>query len=370
MEERHAREIKEAEEKARAEAMEANPDMSEEDLTIKESDAVRQAAQHKARQAGDAHPARGPYDGDYGLFGFVRPRLREGANDNDGINDGLLRYYMAQPLGELAQGRNELNLIRARVAAERARLQAQRAQRIRADAVRVRLETRALAALQAEQDPPRRVNPIGGALGHGLGGHIAGHGVQAHVARRAAMYQGRDPRRAPQGGVHDEMAGYLPMPGAGRLPHHEAPAAAAAVAGAADDDSVAAGPDHVLGARNYGFGGGQQGLFDAFTDAFEGGNADDPFGYGRIIAGEHAPHRIPGLLGAHHARGRDAPAEGRARYDALAREHTAAAEAPGHTLPHMGNQAGGREEVLQPFPADPRRCHRFGAAYPGAPHAG
>lgn len=382
--------------------------MSEEDLAINESDAVRQASQQRARQAG-------PYGGNYGLFGFDRGRLRNGANDNEGIDDGLLRYFAAQDhMAPLPQGRNELNLIRYRVAAERARLQARRAQIIRDEAVRVRLE---LDALQVEQDPIRRGTPIGGALGHGLGGHIAGHGVQAHVARRAAMYQGRDALRAPQGGVQYEMAGYMPMygmqmPGAGRFPHHEAPAgtqanavtpdgtaphttahglgnmlgvvgagtpappaAAAAAAAADDDDSVAAGPDHALGAQNNGFGGGQQGLIRRiFAELFEGDNADDAFGVGRMIAGEHDPHLFPELLGAHHARGRDAPARGRALRHALAREiareYTAAAEAPGHGVPHMGNRAGGREEFYQPNAADPRRYHQFGAAFPGAPHAG
>ncbi|KAM3424729.1 hypothetical protein BST61_g6716 [Cercospora zeina] len=57
VEERHEREIKEAEAKARAEALEANPDITEDDLKIKESDAVRKTAQAKIGQQGGA---RGP----------------------------------------------------------------------------------------------------------------------------------------------------------------------------------------------------------------------------------------------------------------------------------------------------------------------
>ncbi|CAK3930414.1 Hypothetical predicted protein [Lecanosticta acicola] len=52
VEERHEREVKEAEAAARAQVMEENPDVSADDLQIKVSDAVSKATQDRIRQAG------------------------------------------------------------------------------------------------------------------------------------------------------------------------------------------------------------------------------------------------------------------------------------------------------------------------------
>ena len=51
VEERHAREVKEAEAKARAEVVENNPDVDPEDLEIKVSDAVSRATMSSATTA-------------------------------------------------------------------------------------------------------------------------------------------------------------------------------------------------------------------------------------------------------------------------------------------------------------------------------
>lgn len=48
----HEREVKEAEAAARAQVIEENPDVSEEDLTIRVSDAVAQATQDRIRRGG------------------------------------------------------------------------------------------------------------------------------------------------------------------------------------------------------------------------------------------------------------------------------------------------------------------------------
>lgn len=70
VEERHEREVKEAETKARAEVVENNPDVTAEDLEIKVSEAVKKAETDR-RQRG-----RGVYGGHYG---FDAPLLRDEA---------------------------------------------------------------------------------------------------------------------------------------------------------------------------------------------------------------------------------------------------------------------------------------------------
>lgn len=52
VEEMHEREVKEAEAAARARMLEEDPDLAEEDLTIKVSDAVTRATQDRIRRAG------------------------------------------------------------------------------------------------------------------------------------------------------------------------------------------------------------------------------------------------------------------------------------------------------------------------------
>lgn len=93
VEERHEREVKEAEVKARAEALEANPDVSAEDLEIKVSDAVKQADSQRIKRAG----GRAAFLGDPGVpFAVRRPdflppnplgRNRDRANEDLGEED-------------------------------------------------------------------------------------------------------------------------------------------------------------------------------------------------------------------------------------------------------------------------------------------
>lgn len=52
VEERHEREVKAAEAAAKAQVLQDNPDMSEQDLEIKVSDAVDKAAKARIRQGG------------------------------------------------------------------------------------------------------------------------------------------------------------------------------------------------------------------------------------------------------------------------------------------------------------------------------
>lgn len=292
-------------------------DISEEDLTIKESEAVRKAAQEKLRQAGGVgganaayNPYLNPYAANYGMLDLGAGLYDDADLDEDDIDApprqlAARERILQQQRARIArQGRERVHAIRARLDAARAETHVARAQVLQARAA-------AQAATRVAPAPAGRRartldNPRRGSLGHGLGGHIAGHGVQTHLAQPQPMYQGLGhphPHQAPQMGLQDSMIGYMPiygmqMPGAGLFPHQHAPAPVpradlatratpygnvhAALGdvppcgygnqlGVVGGTPVAPqpggdpgpGPGRVLGARNNGLGD-QQGHFDAF----------------------------------------------------------------------------------------------------------
>ncbi|PIA88930.1 E3 ubiquitin-protein ligase [Cercospora beticola] len=373
VEERHEREIKEAEAKARAEALEANPDITEEDLKIKESDAVRKATQAKIGQQGGVRGPPGFPGGDYGLFNRGAGLDIDADLDDEDHDDPQFR----------AAVRRQRARAHARAMMVGRAARANRVGALQAQAGAVRVPNRAGGA-NAALDNPR------GPLGHGLGGHIAGHGAQAHLARPQPVYQGLahpHPLQAPQLGMPN-MVGYMPIyglqrPDVGQLaqqapvlplgnaaPHRYGDAPHGLQAAAADRHLERDhGPGYVLGARNNGLGG-QQGLFDAFVeDPFGGGDAD-PFGFGRIIQGDQAPPRFPEMLAPgqprNHELGRNAQPELREQHEALA--YRTARERQRNALQNMEDRAGGDGTVYELAYADPRRRRR--GVFPGAPNAG
>ncbi|USW57265.1 Putative TRIAD supradomain-containing protein [Septoria linicola] len=400
VEERHEREIKEAEAKARAEAMEANPDITEDDLKIQESDAVRKATQDKIRRLGAANGAPlGILGGDYGLLDFGAGLDDDDFADLDDEEDDAPLQQIAAIQRGIRAGREARE---GRLQREMQRLRERQRQLLRA--------RRPPAAVGAGARVAQADNARG-PLGHGLGGHIAGHGIQAHLAQPPRMYQGLahpHPHQAPKLGMPNNMIGYMPiygmqMPGVPRFPQRAPvvqPAPIAPQTNAAQHEDHAAqpdpfgrgytlggaqaapavpqpgdaniqGPGRVLGARNNGLGG-RQGLFDAFAeDPFAGAEAD-PFGFGRIIQGEHAPPRFPEMLAPgqprDHALGRNAQPGLRARIDGLALR--AAREGQRRALQNMEDRAGGGGNVFELARDDPRRYHHVGGAWPGAPNAG
>lgn len=131
VEERHEREIKEAETAARAEVINDNPDVSEKDLEIKVSDAVKKATDERVKRAGAVPGGIPPGYGGYAGAGFapgllIPPRLRhflrgpandlEAAEDeadgnHDQVYDRILRLQegiRAQRIQHLDNRRNRL----------------------------------------------------------------------------------------------------------------------------------------------------------------------------------------------------------------------------------------------------------------------
>ncbi|KAF2216827.1 hypothetical protein CERZMDRAFT_92898 [Cercospora zeae-maydis SCOH1-5] len=376
VEERHEREITEAEAKARAEALEANPDITEEDLKIKESDAVRKASQAKIGQQGGA---RGPHV-PLGLLNFGAGLDVDADLDNEDYDAPNLLLHAAR------------RRIRARVQA-RAMAVDRAVRRDRMGELRAQFAAHAPDRAGGANGGPN--NPRG-SLGHGLGGHVAGHGAQAHLARPQPVYQGLihpHPLQAPQLGMPG-MVGYMPIygvqgPAVGQLPQHALAAGNAAppvyaanaqryghaphgVQGATADPQLERdrGPGYVLGVRNNGLGP-RHGLFNAFVEDPFGGGDPDPFGFGRMIQGDHAAPRFPEMLAPgqprNHELGRNAQLELREQQDALA--HRAARDRQREALQHMENRVGGDDGTIYELDqADPIRRRR--AAFPGAPYAG
>lgn len=89
VEERHEREVKAAEEAARAQAIEENPDVSADDLQIKVSDAVSKATEDRIRRAGGV--GGGPQPGFGGLFRMPlhrrRARVPYDADEDEGFDN-------------------------------------------------------------------------------------------------------------------------------------------------------------------------------------------------------------------------------------------------------------------------------------------
>ena len=167
VEERHEREVKEAEAAARAQVVTDNPDVSPEDLEIKVSDAVKTATANRIRQAG------GPGGGPIPFIPGVMPH-RHGVphmpmyGGMDGVNDNL----------EQLRGHN--------------------------DAMRDHLEQ--LRGLHRHRAPGRqaRVNfvalpPPAGPVPGGLQGYIPVFGLQPAAAPPAAQPPNNAPAQAPQG---------------------------------------------------------------------------------------------------------------------------------------------------------------------------
>ena len=155
VEERHEREVKEAEAAARAQVLNDNPDVTEEDLQIKISEKVKKTDVDRIKRAGGALP--GGYGvGAAGLFlADPFPLLGLDADDDDeefesdDDNEDNDEALLAPP------------------------------PRIRA----VRPQVRGRAAMARDVNQLRERMAVLNRARPGLGGHIAGHGNQAHLAR-------------------------------------------------------------------------------------------------------------------------------------------------------------------------------------------
>ena len=160
VEERHEREVKEAEAAARAQVVSENPDVSVDDLEIKVSDAVKKATADRIRQAG------GPAGFDFGLQGGPFQHVHGDANA----------------------------LARAQLAANR-----QRQQAARRAAAQARMAHHQLGNAQAHaQALQARLIQLGAA--HGLGDPVQGYiPVLWHPPAAAQAPQGQQgPAAAPQ----------------------------------------------------------------------------------------------------------------------------------------------------------------------------
>ncbi|KXT09588.1 hypothetical protein AC579_2505 [Pseudocercospora musae] len=326
VEERHEREVKEAEVAARAQILNDNPDVTEEDLQIKISERVKKADADRIKRARGALP--GVYGaGAAGLFlADPIPLLGLDADDDDENGDAR------------DDEDNDEALVRRPPDILAMRLQA----RARAAMARDVMQLRArMAALN-------RARP-------GLGGHIAGHGDQAHLAR--------PPQPAHARGLAHRIPAQAQGPGhvlgldAARFPRLQfgqplapAPAPAPLPAPQPAHQNLQANPfahlgaGQILGARNNGLGG-PQGLFDASAeDPFGGGDAD-PFGFARIA--------------------------GAPQFNEMAfpqQDWDAAREQQRQALQNVHNRIGGTGQVRALDRDDPYRHNGYG--FPGAPQAG
>jgi TRIAD3 protein (E3 ubiquitin-protein ligase RNF216) len=119
LEERHEREVKAAEEAARAQVIANNPDVAPEDLEIKVSDAVKKSTEQRIRRAGPEGLGGGPQGwGAHAAFLPVVWAGFDGRNndDDDGDDDGGLPLGLrgqirrrAPPRPAVAQRANGLN---------------------------------------------------------------------------------------------------------------------------------------------------------------------------------------------------------------------------------------------------------------------
>jgi TRIAD3 protein (E3 ubiquitin-protein ligase RNF216) len=143
VEERHEREVREAEAAARAQVVSENPDVSVDDLEIKVSDAVKKATADRIRQAG------GPAGVDFGVQG------------------GLFQHF---------QGEANV-LARERIAANRERQQAARRAAVQARMAAHHQLGNAQAQAQALQARLAEIEAQGQRLGaaHGLGDPVQGY---------------------------------------------------------------------------------------------------------------------------------------------------------------------------------------------------
>ncbi|KXT03202.1 hypothetical protein AC578_4746 [Pseudocercospora eumusae] len=262
VEERHEREVKEAEAAARAQVLNDNPGVTEEDLQIKISEKVKKADADRIKRAGGALPG-GYGAGAAGLFlADPFPLLGLDADDDD---EG----------GDTGDDDDEDN-------DEDIRIQAMRAQ-VRARAGAAMARARHLNHLRARMAVLDRARP-------GLGGRIAGHGDQAHIARppqpaHAPGLVHRVPAQAPgPGNVLGLNAAPFLLPqfrqplAPGPAPAHQPAAHRNPQANPIAD----LGARQILGARNNGLGG-PQGLFDAVAEDPVGGRGDaDPFAFAHI----------------------------------------------------------------------------------------
>lgn len=148
VEERHEREVKAAEEAARAEIQAANPDVSLDDLEIRVSDAVKQSTEQRKRAAGPAGIGGGAFMG--GAIDMLGGWAEPGA----GIGGMLPNIRRVQPAAQPANAdRNAA--VRARRAAARVRME--HAQRLRRELLERRVQERQVqprpAQPQAAQAP-------------------------------------------------------------------------------------------------------------------------------------------------------------------------------------------------------------------------
>jgi hypothetical protein len=106
LEQRHEREVKAAEETARAQVIANNPDVAPEDLEIKVSDAVKKSTEQRIRQAGPEGLGGGPrgWGGARAAFNAMLPVVFPGNNgrdddegDEDDLPFGLLRRQPNRP---------------------------------------------------------------------------------------------------------------------------------------------------------------------------------------------------------------------------------------------------------------------------------
>lgn len=159
VEERHEREVKEAEAAARAQVLSENPEVSEEDLKIKVSETVQKADAERVRRAGQGVPGAyhpGLFMGHH--FGLLDPAADyDEDNNDDDMQENLAGAEQHRRAVPRAQGGAAL-----RPAAER--MQYYRA-----------LQVQRLNQLRARLAQDR--------AGLGLGGQIAGHNNQAPLAR-------------------------------------------------------------------------------------------------------------------------------------------------------------------------------------------
>ncbi|KAF2764972.1 hypothetical protein EJ03DRAFT_221617 [Teratosphaeria nubilosa] len=158
VEERHEREVREAEEAARAQAVAENPDVTADDLEIKVSDSVKRST--AARIAAGGHPVHPGMPN----LGFALPPGRPPGFHADPLPDDMLQAFMA---------RDELNDIEVELHRRRRRmLAAQRAEQA----------ARILELRQRAQLPPPQPEGFAGRMA----GYIPVFGIPGHQAPQDA----------------------------------------------------------------------------------------------------------------------------------------------------------------------------------------
>lgn len=170
VEERHDREVREAEAAARARVMEEDPDVTEEDLKIQVSDAVKKAAEDRIKRAG-AVPGGAPAAG--GLLGHI-PGLRQWESDDEDDDDD--DEDTDDEDVDLHRARSPPRPVEGRAGAVRPPVQPPWDRRARVDAMRLRLD-----AMEEIVRNGRRP---------ALGEPIAGRGEQALLAQPPRPHTG------------------------------------------------------------------------------------------------------------------------------------------------------------------------------------